>query len=195
MADQTQQKREDASDVATNYREANRRATTGGAEMRTLIYLLEFINMNLIIMKLCMVIHSLPVLSSLSYRGTISEYMRCFKNFFAKVFVMAAKGSDEQAQEKEKVKLATVDPFSGISQDILGFKIEHRPSIYVLDTLGVLVLNIPNVEMGLKLVLTGAIKESVVESNISDIAQNRPSSLVMHALLTISAAEEEMAYS
>eukprot|EP01018_Ginkgo_biloba_P028929 Gb_20782 [translate_table: standard] len=63
---------------------------------------------------------------------------------------------------QEKVKRATVGPLPGVTQDIAGFKIAHRPSIYVLDTPGVLVPNIPDVETGLKLALTGAIKDSVV---------------------------------
>ncbi|XP_022745432.1 short integuments 2, mitochondrial isoform X3 [Durio zibethinus] len=41
-------------------------------------------------------------------------------------------------------------------------KIAHQPSIYVLDTPGVLVPSIPNVETGLKLALAGSVKDSVV---------------------------------
>ncbi|KAI5061274.1 hypothetical protein GOP47_0023779 [Adiantum capillus-veneris] len=43
-----------------------------------------------------------------------------------------------------------------------GFKIHSKPSIFVLDTPGVLVPNIRDLDMGLKLALTGAIKDSVV---------------------------------
>lgn len=41
-------------------------------------------------------------------------------------------------------------------------EIAHQPSIYVLDTPGVLVPNIPDIDTGLKLALTGAVKDSVV---------------------------------
>lgn len=62
----------------------------------------------------------------------------------------------------EKTKRATVGPLPGVTQDIAGFKIAHRPSIYVLDTPGVLVPSIPDIETGLKLALSGSIKDSVV---------------------------------
>ncbi|KAL9411744.1 hypothetical protein AB3S75_045364 [Citrus x aurantiifolia] len=63
---------------------------------------------------------------------------------------------------QEKTKRATVGPLPGVTQDIAGFKIAHRPSIYVLDTPGVLVPSIPDIETGLKLALSGSIKDSVV---------------------------------
>lgn len=63
---------------------------------------------------------------------------------------------------QEKVKRATVGPLPGVTQDIAGYKIASRPSIYVLDTPGVLVPSIPDIETGLKLALTGAVKDSVV---------------------------------
>lgn len=50
----------------------------------------------------------------------------------------------------------------GVTQDIAGFKIAHRPSIYVLDSPGVLVPSIPDIETGLKLALSGSVKDSVV---------------------------------
>ncbi|CAL9025662.1 unnamed protein product [Prunus brigantina] len=61
-----------------------------------------------------------------------------------------------------KMKRATVGPLPGVTQDIAGFKIAHKPSIYVLDTPGVLVPSIPDIETGLKLALAGSIKDSVV---------------------------------
>lgn len=61
-----------------------------------------------------------------------------------------------------KMKRATVGPLPGVTQDIAGFKIAHQPSIYVLDTPGVLVPSIPDIETGLKLALAGSIKDSVV---------------------------------
>ncbi|KAG6595673.1 Short integuments 2, mitochondrial, partial [Cucurbita argyrosperma subsp. sororia] len=63
---------------------------------------------------------------------------------------------------QEKMKRANVGPLPGVTQDIAGFKIAHQPSIYVLDTPGVLVPSIKDVETGLKLALAGSVKDSVV---------------------------------
>ncbi|XP_071716980.1 short integuments 2, mitochondrial [Rutidosis leptorrhynchoides] len=63
---------------------------------------------------------------------------------------------------QEKKKRAKVGPLPGVTQDIAGFKIAHRPSIYVLDTPGVLVPTISDIETGLKLALSGSVKDSVV---------------------------------
>jgi ribosome biogenesis GTPase A len=62
----------------------------------------------------------------------------------------------------DKNKRATVGPLPGVTQDIAGYKIASQPSIYVLDTPGVLVPSIPDMETGLKLALTGAVKDSAV---------------------------------
>uniref|UniRef100_A0A7N0UMT2 G domain-containing protein n=1 Tax=Kalanchoe fedtschenkoi TaxID=63787 RepID=A0A7N0UMT2_KALFE len=63
---------------------------------------------------------------------------------------------------QQRTKRATVGPLPGVTQDIAGFKIGHQPSIYVLDTPGVLVPSIPDIETGLKLALAGSVKDSVV---------------------------------
>ncbi|KAK9065746.1 hypothetical protein SSX86_015147 [Deinandra increscens subsp. villosa] len=63
---------------------------------------------------------------------------------------------------QEKKKRAKVGPLPGVTQDIAGFKIAQRPSIYVLDTPGVLVPTISDIETGLKLALAGSVKDSVV---------------------------------
>ncbi|KAK6945274.1 GTP binding domain [Dillenia turbinata] len=63
---------------------------------------------------------------------------------------------------QEKTKRATVGPLPGVTQDISGYKIAHQPSIYVLDTPGVLIPRIPDIETGLKLALAGCVKDSVV---------------------------------
>ncbi|KAF3964674.1 hypothetical protein CMV_011069 [Castanea mollissima] len=55
----------------------------------------------------------------------------------------------------EKMKCATVVSLPGVSQDIAGYKIAHQPSIYVLETPGVLVPSIPDIETELKLALAG----------------------------------------
>ncbi|KAL8225367.1 hypothetical protein R6Q57_017924 [Mikania cordata] len=63
---------------------------------------------------------------------------------------------------QQKKKRAKVGPLPGVTQDIAGFKIAQRPSIYVLDTPGVLVPTIADIETGLKLALAGSVKDSVV---------------------------------
>ncbi|XP_075638487.1 uncharacterized protein LOC142610541 isoform X3 [Castanea sativa] len=51
------------------------------------------------------------------------------------------------------MKCATVVSLPGVSQDIAGYKIAHQPSTYVLETPGVLVPSIPDIETELKLAL------------------------------------------
>ncbi|XP_016205020.1 short integuments 2, mitochondrial isoform X2 [Arachis ipaensis] len=63
---------------------------------------------------------------------------------------------------QEKMKRAAVGPLPGVTQDIAGFKIAQKPSIYVLDTPGVLVPSISDIETGLRLALAGSVKDSVV---------------------------------
>lgn len=63
---------------------------------------------------------------------------------------------------QQKMKRATVGPLPGVTQDIAGYKIAHQPSIYVLDTPGVLVPSIPDIETGLKLAAAGSVKDSAV---------------------------------
>ncbi|GMN35934.1 hypothetical protein TIFTF001_042320 [Ficus carica] len=66
------------------------------------------------------------------------------------------------ADSSGKKKRATVGPLPGVTEDIAGFKIAHQPSVYVLDTPGILVPSIPDIETGLKLALAGSVKDSVV---------------------------------
>ncbi|KAK4583674.1 hypothetical protein RGQ29_021697 [Quercus rubra] len=53
-------------------------------------------------------------------------------------------------------------PTPSVTQDIAGYKIAHQPSIYILETPGVLVPSIPNIETELKLAFAGSVKDSVV---------------------------------
>ncbi|KAH7430027.1 hypothetical protein KP509_09G079200 [Ceratopteris richardii] len=64
--------------------------------------------------------------------------------------------------EHEKLKKATVGPLPGVTLNLQGFKIHSKPSIFIPDTPGVLVPNMSDLDTGLKLALTGAIKDSVV---------------------------------
>ncbi|BAT89785.1 hypothetical protein VIGAN_06084600 [Vigna angularis var. angularis] len=57
------------------------------------------------------------------------------------------------SQPQEKLKRAAAGPLPGVTQDIAGFKIAHKPSIYVLDSPGVLVPSISDIKTGLKLAL------------------------------------------
>ncbi|KAL5069013.1 hypothetical protein RYX36_019900 [Vicia faba] len=59
---------------------------------------------------------------------------------------------------QEKMKRAVVGPLPGVTQDIAGFKIANKPSIYVLDTPGVLVPSISDIETGLSLLSQGLLK-------------------------------------
>ncbi|KAK7285624.1 hypothetical protein RJT34_20400 [Clitoria ternatea] len=70
--------------------------------------------------------------------------------------------AQSQFPVQEKMKRAAVGPLPGVTQDISGFKIAQKPSIYVLDTPGVLVPSISDIETGLKLALAGSVKDSVV---------------------------------
>ncbi|XP_030923928.1 short integuments 2, mitochondrial-like [Quercus lobata] len=55
-------------------------------------------------------------------------------------------------------------PTPGVTQDIAGYKLQiaHQPSIYVLETPGVLVPSILDIETELKLAFAGSVKDSVV---------------------------------
>nr|POE48515.1 short integuments 2, mitochondrial [Quercus suber] len=65
---------------------------------------------------------------------------------------------------QEKMKRATVGPLPGVTQDIAGYK----PSIYVLDTPGVLVPSIPDIETRLKLALAEQEDRSTLTSYSDD---------------------------
>ncbi|KAF6995107.1 hypothetical protein CFC21_011665 [Triticum aestivum] len=67
------------------------------------------------------------------------------------------------AAEKGKLKHAIVSSHPGETRDISGYKVASHPNIYVLDTPGVLSPIFANDESGPRLVLTGAIKDSLVE--------------------------------
>ncbi|VAH17000.1 unnamed protein product [Triticum turgidum subsp. durum] len=67
------------------------------------------------------------------------------------------------AAEKGKLKHAIVSSHPGETRDISGYKVASHPNIYVLDTPGVLSPIFANDEYGPRLVLTGAIKDSLLE--------------------------------
>ncbi|VAH05535.1 DAR GTPase 2, mitochondrial-like [Triticum urartu] len=67
------------------------------------------------------------------------------------------------AAEKGKLKHAIVSSHPGETRDISGYKVASHPNIYVLDTPGVLSPIFANDESGPRLVLTGAIKDSLLE--------------------------------
>ncbi|GLT81030.1 hypothetical protein SLA2020_524380 [Shorea laevis] len=66
------------------------------------------------------------------------------------------------AAEKGKLRHATVSPYPGETKNISSLKIASHPSIYVLDTPGILPPKIHDVEACSKLALTGAIRDSLI---------------------------------
>ncbi|POM70269.1 Calcium-activated potassium channel subunit alpha-1, partial [Phytophthora palmivora] len=63
-------------------------------------------------------------------------------------------------------KRATVGPTPGVTvrNDII--KVNDKPAVYVVDTPGVMLPNIPSSETGMRLALTGAIKDEVVGTEL-----------------------------
>ncbi|KAI9921922.1 hypothetical protein PsorP6_000292 [Peronosclerospora sorghi] len=63
-------------------------------------------------------------------------------------------------------KRANVGPTPGVTvrNDII--KVNEKPAVYVVDTPGVMLPNIPSAETGMKLALTGAIKDEVVGTEL-----------------------------
>ncbi|KMZ62842.1 Ribosome biogenesis GTPase A [Zostera marina] len=66
------------------------------------------------------------------------------------------------AEEKGKLKHAIVNTHPGETKDITSFKIASHPNIYLLDTPGVLPLEMSDLELGSKLALIGAIDDCLV---------------------------------
>lgn len=54
----------------------------------------------------------------------------------------------------------------GVTRSISCFKVSENPPYYILDSPGVMIPSIKDYEVGLKLALTGAIKDSIVEGDI-----------------------------
>uniref|UniRef100_A0ACD5U4W8 Uncharacterized protein n=1 Tax=Avena sativa TaxID=4498 RepID=A0ACD5U4W8_AVESA len=73
------------------------------------------------------------------------------------------------AEEKGKLRHAIISSHPGETRDISGYKVASHPNIYVLDTPGVLSPIFADDESGPKLILTGAIKDSLIEEH--EIAQ------------------------
>ncbi|KAG8485811.1 hypothetical protein CXB51_019158 [Gossypium anomalum] len=67
------------------------------------------------------------------------------------------------AAEKGRLKHATVSPQPGETKDISSFKVGSHPNIYLLDTPGILPRMIHDAELCSKLVLTGAIRDGLIE--------------------------------
>eukprot|EP00897_Mesotaenium_endlicherianum_P009144 jgi/Mesen1/8258/ME000445S07397 len=65
-------------------------------------------------------------------------------------------------EDRKKRKKAVVGPLPGVTRSVSSFKVAEKPSLYVLDTPGVMVPRVASVEVGLKLALIDAVKVSVV---------------------------------
>eukprot|EP00899_Mesostigma_viride_P012525 jgi/Mesvir1/21273/Mv21672-RA.1 len=59
--------------------------------------------------------------------------------------------------------VAVTGPTAGVTRAISGFKLAQSPSTYLLDTPGVMVPKVKDFDTGLKLALTGAVKDTVVD--------------------------------
>jgi mitochondrial GTPase 1 len=62
---------------------------------------------------------------------------------------------------KHRVK---VGHFPGVTRSLSSVLVSHDPLVRMLDTPGIMIPKIENVEVGLRLALTGAIKDEVCES-------------------------------
>ncbi|KAL0052818.1 hypothetical protein WJX82_008276 [Trebouxia sp. C0006] len=50
----------------------------------------------------------------------------------------------------------------GLTRHIAGFQVGERPTAFLMDTPGVMLPNVPNEQTGMRLALTGAVKDSIV---------------------------------
>eukprot|EP00775_Hariotina_reticulata_P004201 gene4201-4449_t len=80
--------------------------------------------------------------------------------------INALKASARQAGvlggEQAFQKTAHAGPTPGLTRQINGFQVCNQPLTYVLDTPGIMMPAVPSDEVGLKLALAGAIKDSIV---------------------------------
>uniref|UniRef100_A0A383VII8 CP-type G domain-containing protein n=1 Tax=Tetradesmus obliquus TaxID=3088 RepID=A0A383VII8_TETOB len=75
---------------------------------------------------------------------------------------MAARATGVLDAQQAYQKRAAVGPTPGLTRQVSGFQVAAQPPIYVLDTPGVMMPAIPSDEVGFRLALAGAIKDSVV---------------------------------
>jgi ribosome biogenesis GTPase A len=52
-------------------------------------------------------------------------------------------------------QIARTGPLPGVTRDLTGFKVSSKPLAYLVDTPGVMIPKVEDVEVGLKLALTG----------------------------------------
>ncbi|KAL9224798.1 hypothetical protein vseg_000799 [Gypsophila vaccaria] len=69
------------------------------------------------------------------------------------------------AAEKGKLKHAVVSPLPGETKSISSLKVASHPSIYILDTPGLLPQHMTDMDVCAKLALTGTIDDSLAEEN------------------------------
>jgi ribosome biogenesis GTPase A len=65
---------------------------------------------------------------------------------------------------KRKSRVAKTGSIPGITRQVSSIQVVNKPAIFVLDTPGIMVPRIDNIEVGLKLGLTGALPEKVIDS-------------------------------
>ncbi|KAF0698587.1 Aste57867_10817 [Aphanomyces stellatus] len=76
--------------------------------------------------------------------------------------INAFRGISTSLKLSKGKKKAVVGPTPGVTLRTDIIKVNETPAIYVMDTPGVMLPNIPTPDIGLKLALTGAIKDDIV---------------------------------
>ncbi|KAK3239383.1 hypothetical protein CYMTET_50689 [Cymbomonas tetramitiformis] len=86
--------------------------------------------------------------------------------------------SGPQRRGRSKLSKANTGPLPGVTRHQQNFKIGSRPSTYIIDTPGVMVPRIEDMQTGLKLAITGSVKDRVVGEE--ELARFLLAQLVMH---------------
>lgn len=76
--------------------------------------------------------------------------------------VVGSKGNEKIGKRKSKV--AKTGALPGITRQVSSIQVVNSPAVYVLDTPGIMVPKVDDMETGLKLGLTGALPEKIIDS-------------------------------
>jgi len=63
-------------------------------------------------------------------------------------------------------RIAKTGPNPGVTRGVSGFRVSEQPPAFLIDTPGVMIPRISNNDVGLRLALTGAIKDSIVGAEV-----------------------------
>ena len=72
----------------------------------------------------------------------------------------------KKSQDFDKSSIVKVGPKPGVTKTSEGFKVSENPLIYVVDSPGVMSPQISDPETGMKLALTGALRDGVVDGEV-----------------------------